>query len=219
MFHTLGHNRPPNVSSSKLSWWEAWTKALTQPFVARYAEIADSSSVRISTAYLWVLIVSIIAHLNFATLQSFSGGITPRLATMTGEGRLLIDIIVTVIFTMIGFAVCTVCVHFCARLFGGTATYSKLAYTCAAYTAPLVFLAGEFAAIPNVGYVDIFLGLYAIILTVIAVKAVNQLKWPPAVISSVLGWVIMPVVFIPLVSVLTIPYCMLSGGCNFSQMW
>jgi hypothetical protein len=72
-------------------------------------------------------------------------------------------------------------------MFGGQGTNDQLAYTLAAISAPYALVSSVLvllSAIPYVGFCFSIIaalgGIYAIVLAVMAVKAVNQFGWGPA---------------------------------------
>ena len=81
--------------------------------------------------------------------------------------------------------------HLIARAVGGTGTYSQLLYTSAAISAPAWIINGFLGLIPVVPYLTIPLGIYALVLDVMAVKAVHQFGWGQALLSSFGIWVLL----------------------------
>lgn len=66
-------------------------------------------------------------------------------------------------------------------MFGGVGTFEKLAYALAAITVPVTLVTSVLAllnAIPFIGIctgiISMFIGLYALVLEILAVKAVNR---------------------------------------------
>jgi len=111
------------------------------------------------------------------------------------------------IIAVLFFAIFVGITNLIARALGGTGTYSQLAYTVAAYSAPLSIISIVLSAIPVVGCLNIVLGIYSLVLNVIAVKATHQFGWGQAIISSVVLWVL---VFV-LVAVIVIVVLALLG--------
>jgi hypothetical protein len=69
-------------------------------------------------------------------------------------------------------------------MLGGTGTFEKLFYGFAAYGAPLGLVTSALGAIPFLGCLAFPLGIYGIVLNVIANQAANEYDTGKAVISS-----------------------------------
>jgi hypothetical protein len=192
---------PAAFSAPPLTWLQAWIKALTQPSVRSYEEIANSSSASSKTAYQWIfvastigLVIEILISLVFNTTGYYQiGGAT--FTNTTGSPILSFCCAPVVgILAVIGFAIATGIVQLVARALGGTGTYIQLAYSVAAYSAPLSIISAAFYSIPTISLLNIVTGVAGIVLNVIAVKAVHQFGWGRAIVSSVVIWIIIFVV-------------------------
>jgi len=91
-------------------------------------------------------------------------------------------------------------IQWIAKLFGGTGNYEKLLYAFAAITVPFTIVSSLFVLLGVIPFVGICTGvisfglsIYALVLQVMAVKAINRFGWGQAA-----GSVLMPgcVVFI-----------------------
>jgi hypothetical protein len=85
--------------------------------------------------------------------------------------------VVSVVF----FAMFTGVVQWVAKMFGGKGTFEQLAYVFAAITVPFTLISSVltlFAAIPYIGacfgFVGLAVGIYVLVLEVLAVQGVNQ---------------------------------------------
>ena len=74
------------------------------------------------------------------------------------------------LFAVLMLMISTGVINWFARLYGGTGTYTELAFAYSAFAAPLML-------IPFVPCLNFILVLYVTVLTVIAVKAVHKLNW------------------------------------------
>lgn len=106
--------------------------------------------------------------------------------------------------------------QFIARLLGGTGTYSQLVYAFAAYTAPITIVSSILgvlgAALPVLGFIfSPLLGIYSLVLNVMAVKAVNQFSWGKAILTSVIIFVLVLIIVSVIVGVV-IAILAASGG-------
>jgi hypothetical protein len=78
--------------------------------------------------------------------------------------------------------------HLVARAIGGKGIFDDLVYASAAFAAPLSLISAALGMVPLLGCFSIFLGLYALGLSVIAIKAVHRLDTGRAIIA-VFWWI------------------------------
>lgn len=179
----MQEDTPMAAEGRTMTWSETWLKALTQPAVAAYEEIASDPGGSSNKAFIWVAISSaigmIITFLGNSLFSSSTDGSGSILFT------LMCGVVLGPIISVIVFAVMTGITQAIASALGGTGTFSKLAYVWAAYAAPLSLVSTGLSIFPYVGFLTIPLGFYAIVLNVIANKAVNQFSWTKAIVSSV----------------------------------
>lgn len=189
----ISESRPESVL-------QTWTKALTKPNEQTFADIAASPNARASTAYLWVFIGSLVQVFLTALVQNRMLGTYMQQLGLgdtfsnqaQGIGSILIGAIcgapIAAAVTTLFFAIGVFIVQWLARMFGGTGTTDRLAYTMASIVAPFSIVGGVlslFGAIPYVGLcfsvILSLAGIYILVLEVMAVKAVNQVSWGAAV--------------------------------------
>lgn len=72
-----------------------------------------------------------------------------------------------------------------ARAVGGTGSFGQLVYVFAAYLAPLTIISSVLGIVPILNCVTIPLGFYGLFLNILAIKAVHELSWGKAILSSV----------------------------------
>ena len=89
-----------------------------------------------------------------------------------------------VVFFAIGVAI----VQWVAKLFGGAGTYDKTLYAYAAIAVPVTVVSSLFALLGAIPYAGLCLSLlsfglsiYAIVLQIMALKAVNRFGWGQAI--------------------------------------
>lgn len=209
-------------------WLPVWIKAVTKPNEQTFVEITEQPEATSRTAFIWVFIAGTISGIFQAALQAIysATGTTPQLpipgldqlpqssggdAASVGVTFLItlclspVAGVVSVIFFAIGAAI----VQWIAKLFGGLGTFEKLAYAFAAITVPFTLvssLLGLFSAIPYIGacfgILSLGIGIYVLVLQVMAVKGINRFGWGPAAGS----------VFIPGCVVFIICACVVIGG-------
>lgn len=166
-----------------MTWSETWIKALTQPSVDTFEQIAADPGGSTNKAYLWIAISSAISFFGSFFVNGLFGA-----AGGDGIGGaffgLICGVVIAPIIVVIGFMIMTGISQGIAGLLSGTGSFSKLAYAYAAYYAPLTLISTGLSVVPYLGLLAIPLGFYGIVLNVIAIKAVNQFSWGKAVASS-----------------------------------
>ncbi|HKZ87251.1 MAG TPA: YIP1 family protein [Anaerolineae bacterium] len=173
---------PASEPGRSLSWSEAWLAALTRPSVAAYEELARDPNATTNRAYLWIIVSLLIG----AVIQGLVFLLIPDTA-MAGLGLTTL-FCVAVVGGVIGFFIWSIITQGIARVLEGTGTYAQLVYALAAYTAPLYIINSVLAYIPLLNCLSIVTGIYAIVLNVIAVKAVHQFSWGRAIAASFILW-------------------------------
>ncbi len=221
---------PPSYQPAGLAgWFPVWIKAVTKPSEQTFIDITEHPDANSKTAYIWVFIagmLSAIIQAFAAAITAATGAASPLqqipgleqyIPQTTGDGggvgaALIGGLcaspfagLLSVVFFAIGVAI----IQWIAKLFGGTGTYDKLLYAFAAISVPFTLVSSVFALlglIPFVGYctgvISLVLGIYALVLQVMAVKGVNRFGLGQAVGS----------VFIPGCVVFIICACVVVGG-------
>lgn len=177
------------------SVFQIWTRALTKPSEHTYAALASSPRARATTAYLWMFVASLIQLLLSSLVQRqminnlrLFGFDVSGLAPRGGVGMMLVSLIcvapILAALSTLVFAVMVAIMQWLARMFGGTGTNDQLAYAMAAIAAPLTILSGVlslFGAIPYAGLcfglLGFLVGIYILVLQLLAIKGVNHIGW------------------------------------------
>jgi hypothetical protein len=188
----------PITPAGPTSIFQTWINALTKPNEQTYRDIATSPNAKATTAYLWMFLSSIVTYIftfiiRGATIRdrlSASGIGTDRIGNGI-VGILIALICIVPILAAIGtlfFAIGVAIIQWIAKMFGGTGTFDQMAYTFAAISVPYSLVSAVFillSAIPFVGCCfNVILGLaglYILFLEILAVKAVNQFGYGPAI--------------------------------------
>jgi hypothetical protein len=173
---------PAAEPGRSLSWSEAWLAALTRPSVEAYEELARDPNATTNRAYLWIIVSTLIG----ALIQGLVF-LVNRDTVFAGLGLTTL-ICVAVVGGVIGFFIWSIVTQGIARILDGQGMYSQLAYALAAYAAPLYIINSVLAYIPILNCLSIVTGIYAIVLNVIAVKAVHQFSWGRAIAASFILW-------------------------------
>jgi len=199
----------PSDAPGFAGWFSTWMTAVTKPNEQTFAEMAEHPDAQSNNrAFIWVFLAGTIAALITGVLQAILGlagfEAVPGLADLFGGnaqrgvgvtlGIAICSSPVAGALGTLGFAIGVGVIQWIAKMFKGTGTYSQLAYTMAAVTVPFTLVSSiltPFSVIPYVVYctsgLSILLGLYALVLQLMAVKGVNKFGWGQA-----LGSVLLP---------------------------
>jgi hypothetical protein len=201
-------NEPTNAPmlpppSGVSEWVSVWREALTRPSEQTFTRIAQSPNAKMTTAFLWIFLGSLV---NFFLGALVQGQLMEQMMRnsdfgvegfpQTPGGGLVTAICgapVGAVISVILFAVVIGVVQLLARMFGGRGTFDQLAYAIAAIVTPFYLVSGVLtllSAIPFAGWcfgiLGFFAALYVLALEVMAVKGVNQFGWGQALASMLL---------------------------------
>lgn len=172
-------------SPGHYSWFETWTKALTQPTEEGYRAIAEDPGRSPSQAYLWIFLSALLGYVLTVVVSGILG--TEMLGTEL-RGFMGVSMVVLLcfapvggLFAILGLMISAALTQWMAGAFGGEGRYSELVYVQGAYSAPISLISSLIAGIPFVNCLVLPLGLYAIYLNVLAIKVVNRFSWGKAV--------------------------------------
>ena len=211
-------------------WFSTWMTAITRPSEQTYAALAERPEAQTnSRAFTWVFLAGTVSALISGVLQAILGltgfaSQTPSWGDLfggsAGQGGLA-SLGIAICASPIAGAIATVffaigvgIIQWIARLFKGVGTFSQLAYTVAAISVPFSLISSvltPFSAILYVnictGLISLILGLYALVLEVTAVKAVNKFGWGEAI-----GSVLVPIILLVCCAVAVIAGLALLGA-------
>lgn len=210
-------------------WFQVWMKAVTRPNEQTFVEITEPLDATSKTAFIWVFIAGTVSGIFQAILQGIYAitGTSPQLpipgleqympSSGGGDAASIGITLVTSLclspvaglISVLFFAIGTAIVQWIAKMFGGVGVFDKLAYAFAAITVPFTLVSSVLSllgAIPYVGtcfgIVSLGLGIYVLVLQVMAVKGINRFGWGPAIGS----------VFIPGLVVFIFCCCIVFAG-------
>jgi hypothetical protein len=197
-------------SGAEMSMVETWIAAVTKPSESTFAEIAAQPGATTGKAFLWVGLASLVTAFISAITQSVGKGsamdmyrdfLPPDLAYALPSGggsgmsfgAIICGAPLGAILGVIFFAIGVGLIQWVAKLFGGTGSYEKLAYTFAAITVPVSAVMAVLSLLGLIPFIGVLFGIasfgvsiYSIVLQVLAVKAVNGLDTGKAVGSVLL---------------------------------
>ena len=180
---------------------ETWIKALTQPNQGAYRQIVNDPGASVGKAIVWLLLFGFVGGLLTGIIQAIGGtsimGQISQYASDYGDipfqmpartGGAFMTILGSafggLIGGVLGALIYAALVQVVAKMLGGTGTFEKLFYGFTAYGAPLGMVTSVLGAIPFLGCLSIPLGIYGIVLNVVANQAANEYDTGKAVISS-----------------------------------
>jgi hypothetical protein len=167
------------------SFGKVWLGALVRPSSSRYAALGHQPRISAWQAYAWVFIAGMIGGTLNALTPFFGQPANQRYVDLL----LLALIPVSALLAVGALAAFAFCAQLAARLLKGTGTQRELAYVFAAFSAPLLIVAGILDLFPLTRALLIVLYLYWMALYVVAVHAVNgisRLRAAAAVLAAFL---------------------------------
>ncbi len=182
----------PPLEPAAPSVFQIWMDALTKPYESTYAAIARSPRASATNAFLWVFLATLLQFFvaflvgsvaRNQLMERFGFGQNFGAPSLGGRiGTLICGAPIAAVIAVLFFALFVGITHLIARAFGGRATFEQLAYAIAAIVVPVNLLQtvlNLFGAIPFIGLcfslISILLGLYALVLMIVAVMGVHQI--------------------------------------------
>jgi hypothetical protein len=203
-------------------WYEVWREVFTHPSEQTFLRILADPTASPQRAFIWVAVLAVFGGLiQGLLLPSLGTELSTRISTGVG---LICGAIVVPIFAIIGLALWAVIQHFLSTLFGGTGTYNRMVYALGSISAPTSLVGvvvSAFTALiglvtKGVGNmvsfclapISLAVGIYAIVLQVQAIKAVEKLDTGrallvilvPLILVIILGVVCVFLALIPIIS-------------------
>lgn len=170
------------------SWSETWIKAVTQPSEEAYQEIINDPGASTKKANLWVFLAALAGAVISSLLGSMFG--SSLLGGQAGVGfaglfgALICAGPIAGALAVLGLAISSGIIQLIANALGGEGTRQQLVYGMAAFLAPISLVSTVISGIPLLRILSFLLSIYGMVLTVIAVKAVNKLDWGKSVVAS-----------------------------------
>ena len=194
-------NPPLTGPTGPTPFYQHWVPALTRPNESTYTAIAGAPNASSTQAFIWVFIAALVQSFisflvgNAAQMQLLRQfGIDQNLPSGLGARGSIVSVIcgapIAAILAVIFFAIFVGVVLLISRAFHGTATFDRLAYAMAAITVPVTLISSVLSLLGGipfvglcVGLLSFLLGIYAIVLEIIAVKAVAHIDGLGAAVS------------------------------------
>ena len=182
-------------SGETMSWRKVWMSVLTRPSVATFERILSDPQASARRAYLWVGLAALIGGIitnAYSRLGLF--GSQPEFGPMFLYTCVPANIVLALLSLA---AVSWVAQRMAGGFFSGGGKYASMVYASGAFYAPLILISSLISGIPYVNCLSIPLLIFALVLGVMAVNAVNQIGWGQAAVSFLIGLVLVTgVVFV-----------------------
>lgn len=172
---------PPEKQS--YSWNQVWITALTEPSVKSYEALIEDPKASVNRAVIW-LFVSLSLPFFLVMLVGAMAGTASTDSNVSGILVTLFCAPVLAAFYILNLAIRVGITHGIAKALGGEGQFGSLFYAFAAFEAPLGILASVFSSIRILNCLVLFLGLYGLVLSVIATMAVYRLNTGRAIVAS-----------------------------------
>ncbi len=169
----------------------AWAYAITHPSVSVYQKLVNDPLACTRRACIYVAIGSSISLVAASLLQSIifaraTNEFDLSIPAYSFSTIVMFALPFAILASVVMLAVSAYVLQRVARLLGGTGGFSKLAYAFACFAAPIGMIVGIFSSGPVVFAVVLPLLVYAVLLQVIAVKAVNGFQWGKAILTMLI---------------------------------
>lgn len=205
------------------AWFSTWMDAITKPSEGTFAALSERPEAQTNNrAFTWVFLAGTVAAIITGILQAIlqAAGFAPQMPGISqfvdaapqgvaaSLGIALCTSPISGGFAVLFFAIFVGIIQWVARMFGGTGTFSRLAYPMAAIAVPVSLVSSvitPFSTIGTVGLcfsgISLLLGFYGIALQLMAVKGVNRFGWGQAAGSY----------FLPLLGLCLVCFCITFG--------
>jgi hypothetical protein len=193
--------------------FETWTTVLTRPTEETFEVELHKPQASLGTAIIWIIIAALVLAILSAIGAVIAGvlgtgssmiqmiasqaDLPPEVqaqlmaSSASGLASVPFSFCGTFIFAPLGFLIGAVIYFALAKIFGGVGTFEQHTYMLATFTAPLMVVSGALGVIPVLGgCLSLFISLYQIFLTYLAMKTTHRLStgaaWAVALIPLVL---------------------------------
>ncbi len=199
----------PHAGGASHSMLEVWRLAITGPNELTYVSLAEDPRAGVGRAAAWTAAAALVTTLIGLAGQWLYGGIGRALAVLqesapsadltafssAGLAMALCLVPLAAASSVLGLIVTAGLLQFIAGAFGGEGTFGKLAFTLAAYSAPMSIISALLTLVPLVGLcLGLPLGIYGLALNLLAIKAVNRFSWGRAAATLALFFVLVVMV-------------------------
>jgi hypothetical protein len=174
--------------------------------VTNFEILVSNPNAKRRTAYYWMatvgIILSLINVLFFANfLQRLIGG-PPKTVLVISSFILICSLPLIALTSIFGLVLAVTPQNSLATLLGGKGNLDQLIYAEATFSAPLLLISNILGSVPYLYLLNVPLGIYSFVLSVMAIKAIHQFGWLKAIVSSlavlILAVIVAIIVFVVL---------------------
>jgi hypothetical protein len=210
----------PAQSSAPRKWYEIWWAILRHPGKDTFRSILQEPNATYSRGFIWIAVVTLITALVIGLASLPLMRTLPRDSAnpYINSGIFVVclgaEVILAPFLAIAGMAVAAAIYHGIARLFGGLGQWGQLVFCLAAISAPFSLLSAAINLVtlpftvwfPSgispfvsccVGPFALALGIYALVLQVIAIDAVENIG----------TWKSVATIFIPVIILVVLTIC------------
>jgi hypothetical protein len=171
-----------------LGWLDIWGYAISKPSVSTFQELLQDPKSKLSP-YLWVGMALLLSYLIQIGLQALFGISTFSALTSQMENQFgalssfigtasLMSLVCCAPFAallgVLGFIISCGIYHMLAKMFGGTGTFSQVAFTASTFYVPLTVILAVLGSLPVAGPFLVFpVSIYMLVLFGISINAVH----------------------------------------------
>jgi hypothetical protein len=178
--------KPKRGAESGYAWQDVWLQAITRPDVVVYRALLRDPQASPHRAYTWIFLGVMIGFVIQGLMAKiFTVNFTQEAYSNLSTVLLIVCAPVAGVLGIIAFLVASAIQQFVAVLLGGTGRFEDLLYLYAAFAIPLTLIQAALALVPCLTWGVV---VYGLVLSVIAVEAVNDFGWPKAIIS-IFWWI------------------------------
>ncbi|GAP62922.1 hypothetical protein ARMA_1345 [Ardenticatena maritima] len=174
---------------------------LTSPSVATFERVERNGTKQDALQYV---IAAAVVSAAFSAVIALIFAVVGNASMMSVIGALIRGLVIPVA----GFYVFAYLVHLIGKQQGGTGTEDEVFYTIALISAPLLAFNSIIGSIPLLNCLALLftflIQIYMIYLTYLAVRASMNLESTPAIITTVVAWVVQFIVRIGISIILTV---------------
>lgn len=172
-------------------FYQVWIDAVTKPTAENYTQIVNDPKASLGTALLWLAGAGFISSLVSGTLQSIfntTAFYTDYLGTEYSVGTSFLGVIggafASIFLAPLGALIFAGVIHLVSRVLGGSGSFDKYFYGFAAFWLPISLINAVIGGIPVINCLSVIVGIYALVLNVLANQAVHGYETWKAVVAS-----------------------------------
>ncbi|TAH53649.1 MAG: hypothetical protein EYC68_02585 [Chloroflexota bacterium] len=182
---------PVANAAPKPAWRSVMSRALLHPSITTYQTLVNEPGATARRALVWYFVASLVGLALAIPVQaaveilSNAGSLNPaQIRELIGTPQAwFLQGAVGALFWLLLFVCAVGFTQLIAQVLGGEGSFQKFAFVSAAIWAPLTIL-NPLAYIPVIYFVTAIITLYGIVLSFIALKAVNEFDWGRTIIAG-----------------------------------